>query len=140
MKTVLLPIDLFHQGGWEKTIDHALSLVKLHGAKLHVLTVIPDYGMSMVGSFFPKDFSENALEETRTALEEFVASHIPQEISPEIHVRHGTIYEQIIGMAVELDADMIVMASLRPEMSDYLLGPNAARVVRHAPHSVTVIR
>ncbi len=35
---------------------------------------------------------------------------------------------------------MIVMASHRPEMSDYLLGPNAARVVRHARRSVSVIR
>jgi nucleotide-binding universal stress UspA family protein len=35
---------------------------------------------------------------------------------------------------------MIVMASHRPEMSDYLLGANAARVVRHAKISVLVVR
>lgn len=39
-----------------------------------------------------------------------------------------------------LGADLIVMASQRPELKDYLLGPNAARVVRHAEQSVLVVR
>ena len=140
MKKILLPIDLFHEGGWEKTVDHAVSLVRLHDAELHVLTVIPDYGMAVVGSFFPKDYSENALKETREKLDAFVEGYLPADTDPVVHVRHGTIYEQIIAMADKLDVDMIVMASHRPEMSDYLLGPNAARVVRHARRSVTVIR
>lgn len=140
MKTILLPIDLYHESGWKKTINHAVSLVRLHGAKLHVLTVIPDYGMSMVASYFPKSFSENAVKETQAGLEAFVKKHLPDDIEAELHVRHGTIYEQIIAMGDRLDADMIVMASHRPEMSDFLLGPNAARVVRHARRSVTVIR
>ena len=36
--------------------------------------------------------------------------------------------------------DLIIMASHRPELQDYLLGPNAARVVRHANCSVLVVR
>ena len=36
--------------------------------------------------------------------------------------------------------DLIVMASHRPELKDYLIGPNAARVVRHADCSVQVVR
>jgi nucleotide-binding universal stress UspA family protein len=35
---------------------------------------------------------------------------------------------------------VIVLASHRPELKDYLLGPNAARVVRHAKCSVLVVR
>jgi nucleotide-binding universal stress UspA family protein len=140
MKTILVPIDLAHETGLQKTVDHALALAKLDEANVHVLTVIPDYGMSMVGSFFPKNFSENAVKETSAALEIFVASHFPTGTDVEQHVRHGTIYEQIIEVADGIGADMIVMASHRPEMSDYLLGPNAARVVRHARQSVTVIR
>jgi len=33
-----------------------------------------------------------------------------------------------------------VLASHRPDLKDYLLGPNAARVVRHADRSVFVVR
>ena len=43
-------------------------------------------------------------------------------------------------MADETNADLIVMASHRPELKDFLLGPNAARVVRHANCSVLVVR
>ena len=32
------------------------------------------------------------------------------------------------------------MASHRPELRDYLIGPNAARVMRHADASVLVVR
>jgi hypothetical protein len=48
-------------------------------------------------------------------------------------VLHGRVYDQIIAAADKLGvSDAIVMGSHRPELSDYLLGPNAARVVRHA--------
>ena len=140
MKTILVPIDLAHENGSQKTVDHALALAKLHDADLHVLSVIPDYGMSMVGSFFPKDFSKNAVKEAQAALDAYVKEHFGHETAVKQHVRHGTIYEQIIEVADGINADMIVMASHRPEMSDYLLGPNAARVVRHAKQSVSVIR
>ena len=32
------------------------------------------------------------------------------------------------------------MSANRPELKDYLLGPNAARVVRHSDVSVLVVR
>ena len=50
------------------------------------------------------------------------------------------MYEVILAVAKGIDADLIVMASHRPELKDYLLGPNAARVVRHADQSVLVVR
>ncbi|HYZ26966.1 MAG TPA: universal stress protein [Geminicoccaceae bacterium] len=37
-------------------------------------------------------------------------------------------------------AGLIVMGSHHPELKDYLLGPNAAKVMRHADCSVTVVR
>ena len=36
--------------------------------------------------------------------------------------------------------DLIVMRSHRPKFSTYLLGSNAAHIVRHAPCSVFVVR
>ncbi len=40
----------------------------------------------------------------------------------------------------EVGAERIVMASHRPELRDTLIGPNAARVMRHANASVLVVR
>ena len=46
----------------------------------------------------------------------------------------------ILATAKKVRADLIVMAAHRPEFRDYLLGPNAYRVVRHAECSVLVVR
>lgn len=140
MKSILLPVDIFHPTGWERSLAHAISLAQQHGASMHVLAVIPDYGMPMVGSFFPKDYSKNAVKEAKTKLDEFISANIPDGIKVTPHVKHGNIYKEILAGADALDVDMIVMASHRPEMQDYLLGPNVARVVRHARQSVCVIR
>lgn len=140
MKTILLPVDIFHETGWEKSLQHAVGMAKQHGSTLHVLAVIPDFGMSVVGSFFPEDYSRKALAETEAKLADFVSTQIPGDLKVLAHVKHGTTYKEILACADEVDADMIVMASHRPEMRDYLLGPNAARVVRHAHQSVCVIR
>lgn len=140
IKSILLPVDLNHDSSWEISLPHALEMAEKHGAKIHVLTVIPDYGSAMVGSFFPKDFSENAKTESEKSLKEFLAKNIPDGVSADAHVLHGTIYKEIIGIANKVKADMIIMAAQRPEMKDYFLGPNAARVVRHAKQSVMVVR
>ncbi|HJO73056.1 MAG TPA: universal stress protein [Rhodospirillales bacterium] len=43
-------------------------------------------------------------------------------------------------IAEDIECSLIVMASTQPEHQDYFLGPNAARVVRHAKCSVLVVR
>jgi nucleotide-binding universal stress UspA family protein len=140
IRSILLPIDLNHESSWNTALPQALALARDNAAALHVLTVIPDYGMSIVGAYFPKGFSETATTQTLKALEEFVAAHVPDDVKVTTHVLHGPIYKEIIAAAASVSADVIVMASHRPEMQDYLLGPNASRVVRHAPQSVFVVR
>ncbi len=139
-KSILLPIDLGQKSSWEKSIPVAVALAKNQGAKIHVLTLIPDYGTPLVASYFPKDFEEKARSSSEAELNKLVADQIPGDISTETHVGRGTIYKEILTVADREACDLIVLASHRPEMSDYLLGPNAARVVRHASQSVFVVR
>jgi len=44
------------------------------------------------------------------------------------------------GDRQKIDADLIVLGANRPDLKDYLLGPNASRVVRHSARSVLVVR
>jgi nucleotide-binding universal stress UspA family protein len=63
------------------------------------------------------------------------------DLDPSILVAHGgSIYAEILGIAEEAAADLVVVGSHRPAMKDYLLGTNAARVVRQARCSVLVAR
>lgn len=139
-KTILVPVDLGDKTVAGRSIDVAADMARRYGAQLHVLTVVPAYGFAIVGAGFPADYEQKMLTNARTALKDFLAECPLDGISVQGHVAHGTIYDEIMKAANALKCDLIVMASHRPELKDYLLGPNAARVVRHARQSVFVVR
>ncbi len=139
-KSILLPVDLGHKSSWEKAAPEAVALAKQNGAKIHLLTVIPDFGMAVVGSFFPANYAEQALQSASEKAVALASEIIPGDLLAKVHTAYGSAYQEIISTANKQGCDLIVMASHRPEMSDYLLGPNAARVVRHAEQSVMIVR
>lgn len=65
--------------------------------------------------------------------------HYPHERVSTI-VRIGPIYDEALTEAAEWGADLIVICSNRPTLATYLLGSNAAKIVRHATCSVLVVR
>ena len=140
IKNILLPIELGEPSSWNKALPVAVDMARHHGAHLDVLTVIPDVGMPVVGSFFPPDFEKRARKKAEEELKQWLEEHVPEDVEAEGIVSVGSIYHKIIRAAEKLGSDLIVMASHRPKMQDYLLGPNAARVVRHAPVDVYIVR
>ncbi len=143
-KDVLLTVDLDQKQSWEKALPVALDFTRNCGANLHVMTVIPPFGMSIVGEFFPSNYENKIREKTLEALKAFVRKELPEGISVQHIVAQGTVYEEIIHCADQIHADLIVIAAhgagSRPRLQDFLLGPNASRVVRHADRSVLVVR
>ena len=137
---ILLPLDLNNVETQQKALRAAVDLAKTYKARLHIMTVVPDFGAGVVSSFFPEDYEQKAVEEASQRMHEFVAANVPKGMQVQHIVAHGGIYEEILRSAAATKVDLIVMASHRPELSDYLLGPNAARVVRHATCSVLVVR
>ncbi|QFT63885.1 Nucleotide-binding universal stress protein, UspA family [Roseivivax halotolerans] len=138
-QSVLLPIDLSTEASWARALPAALHLGG-PDMVLHVLTVIPDFGMSVVGGFFDAEFEKRALHEVGEKLTLWVNTNIPPEIEVHPHVTHGRVYDEILRASERLDVSDIVMAAQTPDVADYLLGPNTARVVRHAKRSVYVVR
>jgi len=139
-KTILMPIDLKEESSWQRALPAALLHAQSDGGSLTLVTVIPDFGESIVGTYFPSNFSEQARAKVEADLEAFRAAHVPDTVPSKAVVRAGSIYHEIITVADDIGADLIVLASHRPALSDYLLGPNAARVVRHVGCSVLVVR
>ncbi len=137
---ILLPVDLGHPESWRKALPTAIHYAKSSNARIHLLTVVPDYGKSIVGSFFPSGHEEEVMEHALKALHEFSAEHLPGDIPKQHIVGHGPAYDEILRYAEKTNCDLIILASHRPEMQDYLLGPTSAKVVRHAKCSVLVVR
>jgi universal stress protein F len=147
-KHILVPIDIQHRSSWERTLPAAAVAAKDAGGRLHVLTVVPEMFAGVDWRYAIRGEQHGSLDYDRSELmnqakdrlQELVGQHVPDVIDTEVMVRHGTIYEQILEAAEEVGADLIVMASHRPSLSDYLLGPNTARVARHAKCSVQIVR
>ncbi|MDP6346567.1 MAG: universal stress protein [Alphaproteobacteria bacterium] len=139
-KDILLSIDLTEESAWRKALPLALDMCRDGGGKLHVLNVVPDFGMSIVSQYFPEGYEKEMADKALANLRDFVKQHVPDDFTVQHIVGEGTVYEVILKIAGEIGADLIVVASHRPELKDYLLGPNAARVVRHADCSVLVVR
>ncbi|SDI26900.1 universal stress protein [Lutimaribacter saemankumensis] len=142
IKTVLCAVDVNRPDAEVKVVQTAHRLAELEGAQLDVITVIPDYGMSVVGGFFSDDHTQKAVEHAKEILNDLVSGAIGDDANAK--VRHvvgvGTAYHEIIETAEKDGADLIVLGAHRPDLRDYLLGPNAARVVRHSTCSVYVVR
>lgn len=139
-KNILLPVDLNHESSWRKALPLTVDLCAKYGANLHVMTVLPNFRLPLVAGYFPQDFEAKAKQSANKHLHEFVAQHVPKSVPVQHIVVEGTVYEEILRMIKQLDIDLIVMASHRPELQDYLIGPNSSRVVRHSPVSVMVVR
>ncbi len=140
-KHILVPIDLNEEHSWRKALPIAVENGKSFGATLHLVTVVPDLGAhTAVAQFFPDDYEDRVLAQMRDELHAFSKANVPEGVKVQHIISHGSIYKEILDAAEKVKADLIVMAAYRPELEDYLLGPNAARVVRHASCSVMVVR
>lgn len=139
-KNILLPIDLSEESSWRKPLQVAIDMCQKNDAVLRVMTVVPDFGMNIVAQYFPKGYEKEVAEKTLQQLKDFVKEHVPSGMTVKHAVGEGSVYETILKVAGETKTDLIIMESLRPALKDYLLGPNASRVVRHADCSVLVVR
>ncbi len=139
-KHILLAIDLQGNPVQDKAVGVAREIAQNFGAQLHVMTVIPGIGSPSAGSYFPRNFESKSISEATEQLHAFTAEMFPKDIKIQHVIAEGTIYERVIHCAEKTGADLIIMGAQRPELKDYLLGPNSARVVRHAECSVLVVR
>lgn len=133
-KNILVPVAFETGRDTMKSIQIAEALAE-PGATvtaLHVIEEIPSY----VAQYLPEGQIEANLHEVQEALAQKLAQHV--EIS--VKVIEGHAGHSIVDYAAENKVDCIVIASHRPGLQDLFLGSTAARVVRHAPCSVHVVR
>jgi len=139
-RDILVPIDLGDPKIWQKALETAVTLAETFHARLHLQTVLPDYGLPSVAQFFPPDHSEKMSARAREELEAIARRAVPDSITADLFVCHGSIWREIVQEAKERGFDLIVMGSHRPGIGDYVLGANATRVAQRAPCSVMIVR
>jgi nucleotide-binding universal stress UspA family protein len=137
---ILCAVDLGQSDRSENVLHQADKLAGMENAHLSVITVVPDFGMSIVGSYFDKDTLENALQKANDDLHAFVKEVLPKAADVQHIVALGTVYEEVLKAAEKIGADLVVIGASKPDLADKILGPNAARVARHTSASVYIVR
>lgn len=141
-RPVLCAIDISNTGKDDAVLKEAKRLADLDSAQLDVVTVIPDFGKSLVAGFFDQSHHDDAVASAKAALKEQITASLGADADAAVRhvVATGTAYEEILRVAKETGCGLIVIGAHKPDFADYLLGPNAARVVRHSTCSVHVVR
>ncbi len=141
-QTVLCAIDINRGEEEAKVLQQAKKLADLDGASLDVITVVPDFGATVVGAYFKDHHVKTARDSASSALNALATNILGAEANKDIRhlVAVGSVYEEVLKAATLSGCDLIVIGAHRPDFKDYLLGPNAARVVRHSTCSVYVVR
>ena len=138
--SILVAIDLADKSSEHLALDAALDMGRKYKSRIHLISVVPGFSESVVGQYFAVDAEKKAVEETHQQLHAFAEEHVDEDLRDTCVVGNGSIYQEILDAADRLKVDLIVIGSHRPAMKDYLVGPNAARVVRHAETNVLVVR
>ena len=137
--SILVPIDLEHDNPGSRALPKAAALIDKHGSRVTLLNILAPIP-AVVAQNLPDNYEEKHIQEAEAELRALANKHFPNGAQVEILVRHGGVYPEILEAADKLDVDLILMHSHKPGLSDYLLGSNAARVVRHSSCSVLVLR
>ncbi len=138
-KKIVVPVDPSEIDFAKPAVEAAANLAAQAGGEVRLIAVLPVMN-GYVSELLPADY-EVALEKETDARVRGLgtgAGIAADKLS--IVMRTGSVYHEVIDEATDWGADAIVVCSHRPVMSTYLLGSNAAKIVRHAPCSVLVLR
>ncbi len=139
IQRILVAVDLEDTDLNDRLLSVTADFATLKAAEVTLVSIGPKLPPE-VAVRMPEDYQARTSSEISKQLEGLVDKLGPAAGKAKIAVRFGAIYREILAQAKADKSDLIVIGCHKPDLADYLLGPNAARVVRHAACSVFVVR
>jgi nucleotide-binding universal stress UspA family protein len=139
---IVVPTDFSDcsQEAWEL----AKRVAAAPGSELvlaHVLTEVPLYGEGILNIETSRKVREGARKWAESALEDWVSKARAEGLSARAVVRTGVPHQEIVALAQDERADLIVIGTHgRGGINRVLLGSVTDRVVRLAPCPVLTVR
>jgi universal stress protein F len=138
-KKILVPIDMQRTGQAVEILKIANQLAEQFGSSLHVMTVMPGFGMPIVATYFPADAKSKA----RKILEEKLAALVVGKMSAKVtmSISEGKRADEILKVAKRRKSDLILIGSkMSDRLSDAILGSVGTKVAQRATASVMIVR
>lgn len=140
-QSILVPVDIVEKDLTKKILPHVEYLAKLTNAKVKLFHVLP-VASAIVNaySFGFDEFKDQATVQAEKWLNELTNMIDLPKYNLSYAIAFGNPRDEILAISDEINPDLIIIGSRRPNISTHLLGSNAAAVVRHAKTAVLVIR
>ena len=132
---IIVAIDLSQADKGEAIISRAENLVDPNG-EIVLLSVVED-----LPNYLAVDIPMNILDRSQTEAKDQLNAILQKfKRADRAIIRNGPAAREILALSEEIGADLIIVASHRPDVTNYFIGATADRVVRHAKCSVLVER
>jgi nucleotide-binding universal stress UspA family protein len=140
VKKILVPTD-----GSEHSLraaEYGISIAKMIGAQIVVVFVVDDVVLDQIAKITAHEVAERELKEDGKGYVNYVVGLAGKEgVNSSSLITEGRPFEQIVHLAKELNADLIVMGTYGRRGADrILIGSVAERVIEYAPCPVLVIK
>jgi nucleotide-binding universal stress UspA family protein len=134
-KKIVVPVDPAALDKGEKILAKAGSLLDV-GGEIILLSVVEDIP-GYLAIDVPVDLIEGAIQDAKGKLVELKEK---AAVNARVEIRSGAPAREILASAQEHGADLIIVGSHVPDISNYFIGATADRLVRHSKISVLVDR
>jgi nucleotide-binding universal stress UspA family protein len=144
LKRILCPTDFSEPAG--KALETAVELAQHFSAQLLLVHVVPPVPMpyqpldSTATAFDVTSYLQELTDISKKTLQNYADSHVPQEVPTTLTVAAGDPAYEILRLAQELEADLMVIATHGyGGWRRFLFGSVAEKVVRQAACPVFVV-
>ena len=138
-RTIVVPVDLAEVDVSRPAIASAVAMAKQSNGRIILVNVVPIMPVMMLDTV-PVSYEAEVAERAQSSLSDVAATvDLPRDRVSAV-VKIGGVYHEVLDVAAQEGADLVLVASHRPAMATYLLGSNATAIVRHAKCSVLVLR
>ena len=139
-KKILVPVDLSTEDTTKRLCVAANDMAGKYGCEVRLMTVVPDYGMPMVASYFPADAQDKLKVEMKHKLAELAKTYF--SVPVKFHLAQGKRRQAILKEIEEYNPELVMMGCRRKHSrrSKRLLGATGTTVADRATCSVMVVR
>lgn len=137
---ILVPVDLSTKDTTEKLCMAANELAQKYHAEISLMTVVPDYGLPLVASYFSEGAQDKVKAEMKQELSKLAEMYFKSQ--PEIRLVQGKRRQVILKEIDAFSADLVMIGCRhkKSRSNQRLLGSTGSAISDRAGCSVLVVR
>ncbi len=139
-KKILVAIDVSREKNAAKLCKAANELAQVSGGEIHLVSVVPDYGMPLVASYFPADAQKGLKKEMNDALHKFADDYVSGNVI--VTLRQGKRSKKILDEISRWEPDLVIVGCRQKASRDNrrVLGSFSSSVADRADSAVLIVR